>query len=498
MPAKSLKKNFVFNLAYQILIVIAPLIVTPYVSRVLGVDGVGECSYANSIVSYFLLFAVLGTGIYGQRAIGYVQNNKEERSRVFWEIFIFRVITSMVALAAYAVFLFAFSRSVSFVIFAILALNIPNVIIDVSWFMQGMEEFGKTATTSIVFRIFYIASVFLFIKQPSDLWKYVLISVGFGVLCNLCVWMFVPKYLCRVKGVNPFRDIKGIILLFLPTIATQIYLVLDKSMIGWFSNGYTENGYYEQADKIVKMSLTVITALGIVMIPRIAKNYKEGNHEQIKYYLYKSYRYVWMMSIPIMFGFATVSNMFVRYFFGVGYEKCAVLIPILSCLTVFIGMSNVTGIQYFVPTEKQNVLTMTVVVGAIVNVILNLCLIPFFASLGAAIATIVAEFCVTLAGFIYIKKKKLFALRPILTCSWKYWIAGIVMCASVFGIKLLLPVTIWALIVLTLIGIIVYFVVLLLLRDKMILEFLSGGISALKSRLKKSATKNGADDIPAA
>lgn len=489
MANKSLKKNFAFNLVYQILIVIAPLITTPYVSRVLGVDGVGEYSYANSIVSYFMLFAVLGTGIYGQRAIGYVQNNSEERSRAFWEVFIFRLITSVITLAAYAIFLFVFAHKGGFVIYAILALNIFNVIIDVSWFMQGMEEFGKTATLSILFRVFHIACIFLLVKQSTDLWKYVLISVGFSPLSSLCMWIFMPKYLCKVKGINPFRDIKGIILLFLPTIATQIYLVLDKSMIGWFSNGYTENGYYEQADKLVKITLAIVCALGIVMIPRIAKNYKEGNIEQIKYYLYKSYRYVWMMAIPIMFGLSVLSDMFVGYFFGAGYEKCAILIPILSCLTVFIGMGNVTAIQYFVPTEKQNAVTIMVIVGAIVNVILNLCLIPFFASFGAAIATIVAEFCVTLVGFIYIKKKKLFALHPILTCSWKYWIAGIVMGTSEYGIKLLLPETVWSLIVLVLIGVVIYFIALLILRDKMVLEFLSSGISALKYRLNRHTYK---------
>ena len=473
MAEKSIKKNFIFNLIYQLLVLIAPFVVTPYVSRVLGVEGVGEFSYANSIVAYFLLIAVLGTTTYGQRSIGYVQKDIESRSRTFWEIFLIRLITSFVTLGAYLLYVFFLAPQTSFIIYLILALNIFNVITDITWFMQGMEEFGKTATTSIIFRILSIVSIFLFVKVKSDLWKYVLLSVSFTVVGNMTLWLFLPKYLCKVDKIRPFREIKSVLQLFLPTIAVQIYTVVDKSMIGWFSDGYTENGYYEQADKIVKMVLMAVTALGTVMIPRISLKYKEGDIEQVRYYLQKSYRFVWMMATPIMLGLIVVANVFVPIFFGVGYEKCSILIQILSVLSVFIGLSNVTGMQYFVPTGKQNVLTMTVIVGAVVNVIFNLILIPFFASIGAAIASIVAEFCVTLAGFIYVKKTKQYPLKQVLTCSWKYLIAGIVMAGIVFLIKWFIPVAIWSLIVLIAVGAITYFLVLLILKDALLTEMLS-------------------------
>lgn len=496
MKEKSIKKNFIFNFIYQILLLVAPLIVTPYVSRVLGVDGVGEYSYANSIVSYFLLFAVLGTSTYGQRAIGYTQNNIENRSRAFWEIFIFRALTCALTLGAYSVYLFIFAPKSSFIVYLILSLNIINVFVDVSWFIQGMEDFGKTATTSILFRILNIVCVFLFVKQSTDLWKYVLISVGFVVLGNLCMWIFLPKNLCKVKGIRPFRDIKSIIQLFLPTIATQIYLVLDKSMIGWITNGYTENGYYEQADKIIKMALTAVTALGIVMIPRISRTYKDGDVERVQYYIYKSYRYAWMMAVPIMFGLMAVSRVFVPIFFGSGYEKCNIVIPILSVLTIFIGLSNVTGMQYFVPTGRQNILTLTVAVGAVINVILNAILIPFFASVGAAIASVAAELCVTAVGLIYVKRKSLFSLKPIFTCCWKYWIAGIVMFGVIFAMQYFLPITIWALVVLVMTGIVVYFIMLLCLHDQMLFDILFKLFNTLKMRFNKhyDNSKNGVEN----
>lgn len=483
MAEKSIKKNYIYNLVYQIVALLAPFIVTPYVSRVLGVDGIGEYSYANSIVSYFLLFAVLGSSTYGHRAIGYTQNNIEERSRGFWEIFIFRIFTGSLTLGAYAVYIFLFIPQVSFVIYAILAMNIINVIIDVSWFLQGMEEFNKTALIGVAARVLNVVCVFLFVKERSDLWVYILITTGFTVLGNLSMWVFLPRNLCKVKDIKPFRNLKSILQLFLPTIATQIYLVLDKSMIGWFSDGFAENGCYEQADKIVKMALTAVTALGIVMIPRISRLHKEGKTDQVISYIYKSYRYVWMTAIPIMFGLIAISEMFVPLFFGAGYEKCKILIPILSVLTIFIGLSNVNGLQFFVPTGRQNVLTLTVVIGAVINVILNAVFIPFFASLGAAIASVIAELCVTVAGLIYIKRKKLYALKPIITCSLNYWIAGAVMFVSIYGMQYFLPTKIWALVVLVFVGSIIYFIMLLILRDQMLFEIISKSFNSLKSQI---------------
>lgn len=494
MASKSLKKNFIFNLIYQLLVLIVPLIVTPYVSRVLGVDTVGEYSYANSIVSYFTLFAVLGTGIYGQRAVSFVQENKEERSRAFWEVFIFRCVTVLIVLSVYALFIMFLAPTDSIKLYVIFALSIINVALDISWFLQGMEEFVKTAIISMIIKVFNVVSIYLLVKSPNDLWIYILIMCGFSAIGSLCLWIYMPSRICKVKGIKPFRNFKGIILLFLPTIATQIYLVLDKSMLGWFTNGYVENGYYEQAEKVVKVATTVVTALGTVMIPRIANMYKNGDMEGVKVYLYKSYRYVWMMAIPIMFGLSAVAEIFVPIFFGEGYDKCALLIPLLSVLTIFLGLGHVTGLQYFVPTEKQNVLTVTYVIGAVVNLIFNAILIPFYGSVGAAIGSIVAEFSVAMSGLIYVRKKKLYEIKPVFTCSWKYWIAGLVMFGTVYGVRQFLPTRTWALCVLILLGVVVYGVLLLIMRDAMLVEYVNKILGKVKALFSKK-TKSNNDEV---
>lgn len=490
--AKSIKKNYIFNLAYNFITLFAPLIVTPYISRVLGVDNIGQYSYASSIVSYFTLVAVLGTSMFGQRNIGYVQNDPELRSRTFFEVLILRATMTAITLAGYTVFFMCLAPVSERVVFLIFGLNIINVAIDITWFMQGMEEFTKTATRSALFKVASIVCTFLLVKSEADLWIYVLINTGSGILGSLCMLPFLHKNVVRVRGIKPFRDIKSILQLFIPTITTQVYTVLDKSMIGWFSDGYAENGYYEQSEKIIKIALVVVTALGAVMIPRISRLYKEGNREKIIEYLYRSYRYVWLTAIPIMLGIIAVSDTFVPVFFGAGYDKCKLLMPIFSVLAIFIGLSNVTGIQYFVPTGKQNVLTMTIAVGAIVNVAINLILIPFFGSLGACIASVIAEFCVAVAGFIYIVKKREFSIKPIFTCSWKYWIAGAVMFASVALENYFFAAGAWQLAVMIATGVAVYAIMLLILRDSFVFMLLKSvtGIFRRKSTQPEAPEDN--------
>lgn len=470
---------------YQLLLLIVPFITTPYLSRVLGANSIGIYSYANSIVSYFILFACLGTGTYGQRAISYVQDDKEKRSRAFWETFCFRLIMSLITLVFYGIYIFIVKENK--LIFIILSLNIMNIIFEISWFFQGMEDFKKTVLRSGLVKILNIIFIFTFVKSSDDLVLYVLGTMALTLLGSISLWTYVPKYIKKVNNIKPFRDIKTIIKLFLPTIAIQVYTLVDKSMIGWFSQGenYFENGYYEQAEKVVKICLTVVTSLGTVMIPRIGRVFKEGNHEKIKEYMYKSYRFILMLAIPICLGLISISSIFVPIFFGQGYEKVEILLIILSFLTIIIGLSNANGYQYFVPTGKENILTLSVVIGAIVNFILNLILIPKYYSIGASISSVIAEGLVTLVGFIYIRKEKIFSIRTIIKESFKYLLSGIVMFVILLFIKQYLHISTISLAILIVSGGLIYVLMILILKDEFVLKLIHDFIEMLKKKIKK-------------
>ena len=271
--SKSIKKNYLYNLIYQSLILIVPLITTPYLSRVLGAEAIGIYSYTISITTYFVLFGSLGIALYGQREIAYVQDDKEKRSTVFIEILLMRFITLGISML---IFYLSFVKQGQYsTYYKILILEIISNSIDISWFFQGIEEFKKTVVRNAIVKIISVICIFIFVKNTNDLLKYFIIYVLSTFLGNLSLWMYLPKYIEKVnlKNIKIFKHLKPAIALFIPQIAVQIYTVLDKTMIGAIVDDKAEVGFYEQSQKIVKLLLAIATSLGTVMSPRMASTF---------------------------------------------------------------------------------------------------------------------------------------------------------------------------------------------------------------------------------
>lgn len=425
MANKSIKKNYIYNLLQQILSVITPLITIPYISRIIGVEGIGIFSYTNSIVCYFAMFAALGTAIYGQREISYVQDNREKRTQVFWNTELRCVITTLICLVVY--FIFVSFQSDYKIIYAILSISIIEVMLNINWLFMGMEEFGVIVKCNVFVRIINIAFIFLFVKTAEDLPIYVFGIIVIAGLGNLCMWFLLPKFVGKpiIKDLHPFKDFKVVLSIFIPTIAISIYTVLDKTMIGILTQNAAENGFYEQAIKMSKITLLFVTSLGVVMVPRIGFHFEKKDYDQIKLFMYRSYRFVAFLGIPLCFGLIGTTSNFVPWFYGPGFSRVTPLIAILSFLILAIGTSNVTGIQYLIPTKRQNLFTKTVLLGALVNFISNLILIPSYGALGAAIASVIAETIVTLVQLFIVRKELSFYL--ILKNSTNYIVAGTIM-----------------------------------------------------------------------
>lgn len=464
----SVKANYVWNTAYQILNLIVPLITAPYLSRVLGADGTGIYSYTHSIVSYFTLVAVLGTGIFGQRNIAYMRNDKESLSRAFWELFSLRLITSVVTLAAYGIFVIFVDQYK--VIYLILTMNIINVILDISWFFQGVENFRKIVVRNLIIRVCNTAFIFLFVKGSDDLWLYVASIVGFTALGNISMWVSVPRYLVKVSGVRPFRNIKDILLLFLPTIASQVYVVLDKSMIGLITASTYQNGCYEQAEKIARMALTVVTSVATVVLPRVANLFKSGEEKKAKEYIYKGYRFTLLLSIPIMCGIIGVSRVFVPVFFGGGYDMVEILLPIFSVLVVAVSMAYITGYSFLISTNQQNIYTIAVTVSAVCNLAMNLIMIPKIGAIGAAIASVSAEVIGVAIQIAYCCVTKQLQLKRIMTSLWRYVAAGTAMLMLLLWIQTKMGISLTSLVILVLCGALIYILLLFILRDDFFID----------------------------
>lgn len=475
MNNKSIKKNYIYNVSYQILLLLTPLITAPYLSRVLEPDGVGTASYLESVVSYFTLFATMGMTTFGQREISYVQDIKEKRTNIFWETVIIELITASVAIVVYIIFALHHDNSN---LYLVLVFHIISVVANVTWFFQGMEEFGRIVLRNIVFKIIHIAYIFLFIHSKNDLIWYLFGLSFFTLLSNISLWFSMPKFvgLPKWRELRLYRHIKVMISLFIPTIAIQVYTTLDKTMIGILTHDSYQNAYYEQAIKISRMALMIVTSLSTVVIPRVGYYFEQKKMEEVKRLMYRGYRFVWFLGIPLCLGLMATTQNFVPWFFGASYDGVIPLLMILSLLILAIGFSNVTGMQYLIPTKRQNIFTLTVCIGAGINFVMNLIFIKQFQAIGAAISSVAAETVIAIVQLAIVRKE--LNLWQVLREGVHYYIAGGIMLIAVLYAGTMLSPSVAHTAILILWGGGIYIIALLVMQDEYF-------ISNIKQVLKK-------------
>ena len=399
------KKNFLYNIAYQILTLIIPLITAPYLSRVIGARGVGTYSYTYSIVYYFMLLTLLGVNNYGNRTIAKVRDDKEKLSNFFWSIYILQLIMGIIMIITYLVYVFIFDKK--FIIIALIqSLFILSAILDINWFFFGLEEFKKTITRNTFVKIGNMVLIFLLVKSKTDIWKYTLIMSGMTCLSQLILWGFIKGKIkfVRVSTTDIKKHIKPNLILFIPVIAVSLYKIMDKIMLGSLTT-VSEVGYYENAEKIINIPMALITALGTVMLPRMSNLIAKGDIEKAEKYVSKSISFVMFMSFAMCFGLISIGYRFAPFFFGKEFQKTGILIMMLSTTLPFLSFANVLRTQYLIPREKDKIYIKSVFLGAITNLIMNLIFIPKFASIGACIGTIAAEFIVMFYQSISVKKE---------------------------------------------------------------------------------------------
>lgn len=467
-------KNYIYNLIYEAFLIIIPIAVTPYVARVLGENGSGQYSYAFSINTYFTLFASLGFSYYAQRLIASHQGDRRKQSVDFWEIILARLIPSVISLIVYYIPIFfnVYGNSYNSLML-ILSINVIATIFDIAFFFQGNEEFGIIVIRSIIIKIVSIACIFIFVKDKSDLGVYTFIQAATVFLSNISLWLCLRKRIERVfiHELHPIKHIPATLILFIPTIATSVYTSLDKTLIGLITHMDSENGNYDYSEKLVKMAMTLLTSLGTVMTPRNSKKIADGDVDGVKKNIYASCNFVFFLGIPLVFGIIAVADNFIPWYLGTGYDKAATLMKILSPIIIIIGLSNVFGRQYLIPSKRDKEFTTAVIAGATINFGLNIILISKFFSYGAAIATVIAELVVTLVMLFFIREDIKFG--TVIVQSWKEIIAGLIMfiACSFVGEALRPSVMSTGIIIVT--GIIVYCISVILLRDSFAIQFIN-------------------------
>mgnify|MGYP002626872371 CR=1 FL=1 len=465
----SVKKNFALSTAYQILILVVPFVTTPYVSRVLGADGIGVYSFTNSISLYFTMFAALGTMSYGTREISRARDNREQLSRLFWEIELLVVCTTLFCIILWGVWVLIAPKYN--IIYLVLTMSLLNTIADISWFFTGLEQFKYIVLRNSIVKIAGIILLFVFIREKDDLTLYIFLMTFTNLLGALSMWMYIPRMVDKVewRTIRIKTHFKETLVYFIPTIATSVYTVLNKVLLGFMGGDIRENGYYEQATKIIIICQTLtFTALNSVLGARIAYLFAENKIDEIRLRIEKSLNYILLVGLGLCMGLMAIAPRFVPWFFGPGYDSTIILIQILSPIVLIIGISNCLGSQYYTPAGLRKQSARYIVYGAIENLLLNIILIPYYGAKGAVMGSLAAEFTISVL-YLY-NCKGYMTLRQIVCCGWQKAVAGFVMFGVVWYICGVVGNATFAVLGSIIIGSFVYTIMLLLLHDRFSLE----------------------------
>ena len=393
---ESLKINILYQIFYQILTLIVPLITAPYISRVLGKDGMGVYSYTYAIANYFVIFTMLGILNHGNREIASHKDNIQERSQSFWNIFLIHFLFGCFVLIIYVLLiLYVFDQYRT--VFLVQTVFIVSAVLDISWLYFGLEKFRMTTLVSCANKIVTTLLVFLFVNNKDDICIYVAIIAGGALLNNIVYWLFLKKQVifCKPHLRQAKNEIKPLLILFIPVIAVSVYKYMDKIMLGMITTT-ADVGIYEAAEKFINLPMCVISALGTVMLPRITNLKAKEDTKKVEQYNYISMIFVMFSSMGMAFGLAGISHSFIPWFYGEDFIDSSDVLLVLLPSIIFVSWANVIRTQYLLPNKKDKAYCASVISGAILNFGINSVLIPIFGVLGAAIGTTFAELFVCL------------------------------------------------------------------------------------------------------
>lgn len=450
----SIRKNFLYNTAYQILLILLPLITTPYISRVLGAERIGVYTYTYTLVNYFVLAAMLGVKNYGNRSIAAVRENPELLSRTFWEIYGLQFLCSALALAAYLGFIFFFETD-NRLILIIQSIYLFSGMLDISWLFFGLEQFKVTVLRNIALKLLTLVCIFIFVRTAGDLWKYTLVVSLGTFLSQSYLWLFLRRHVTwhrpRFSGI--FSHLRAELILFIPVIAVSLYKMMDKIMLKEMST-YIQVGYYESAEKILNIPTGIITALGTVMLPRMANLAANAKVEESKRYIYNSMLFAIFLACGMMFGISGIAEDFVPLFLGDSYLPCIGLLQALCSTVLFISWANVIRTQYLIPNHRDRSYIISVLLGAVVNLILNALLIPRMEAMGAVIGTVCAEASVCISQTLMVRKE--LEIGKYIKSTLPFLLMGAGMLLVILQLRGLFPSPILTVIVQVAVGICVY------------------------------------------
>ena len=485
IPApKSIKVNFIMNAVLKMSAFIFPLITFPYVSRILGATGNGKITFAASVISYFSMFAQLGIPTYGIRACASCRNDKQRLNQTVFELLLINAVTvgfSYLILAFCLISVKRFQEDIA--LMCISSCTILLNAIGMDWLFQALEQYSYITIRNIGFKILSVVLMFLFVHKPEHYTVYGTINVigtcGSNILNCVYARSFLDKSI--VKKLDWRKHIKPILSFFMLSVSVSIYTHMDSVMLGFMTTD-AEVGYYTAATKMKTILVSAVTALGGVLLPRMSHLVAEGKMRQFYATIRKSLNFIFVVAIPITIYFSIMAGSTIGFLAGNGYAPATTPMKIISLTVVFIGISNITGMQVLVPTNRERITTYSTVAGALINLITNAIAIPKYGAVGAAIGTVVAELTVLVFQLCFMRNEIKDMINGIQ--FWKIFVANAISTLALYLINqaVVISSNFLALLITAFLFFAIYGVVLVILREDFIIQMLSSFIRQIKDR----------------
>lgn len=482
MKTKNIKLNFILNMSRLFLGSFFILLTMPYITRILGSENLGSVEYVNSIVAYFLLFTALGIPSYGIREVARTRNNKKELSRVVFELLLILFITTVVGYIIFFILINNLSElKAERLLFIIMGTNILFTNIGVEWFYQGIENQLYITIRFIVTRVLALVLLFLFVKKETDFYIYGAILVLMSSGSNIFNIINLRKHVefKNLGKLNLKRHLKPIFTIFSASLAASIYTQLSTIMLGSMA-GVDYVAFYTVANKLIRLVLILVTALGAVMIPRLSNCLKEQNISRYKDYASVSLKYILIIAVPSMVGVFLLSKEVIYIMAGEKFFPSITTMQITSLIILIVGLAYFIGFQVLYPYNLERYYTYSVITAAIVNFIFNYFFIPKYAQNGAAVGTVIAEL-VGMIMMLYFAKDKLKELEFYSKNNLVYFISAFIMGVVIFFLKKLNLKDIEKLLISVIFGGGTYFTILFLFKEHFVIE----GLKLIKTKFKR-------------
>jgi len=467
MARPVLFENYIYNFLFQIFRIISPVITIPYITRVLDSEGIGAFTYTNSIANIFTLIGMLGINIYGSKVIAYHRDNFEKRSELFWELFILTLLTNLIALGFYLVFV-QFSEENFRQLYYIQASIFFVSMCEIAWFFLGLEDFKKTSIRLFLSRVIGILAIFIFVKTREDLSVYTFIISFHSIIGCIFLWPYMKgkvKFLIP-KFKNIFSHFVPNFIMFIPLFAVLVFSVVDKIMIGNIS-GIEETGIYEMADKLIKIAIPLAISLSAVMLPRVVNSIANKDYEKINFYMDKSFAALSYLAIPVTLGIIAIADEFIPWFMGEAFQGSSVIVCVLSFTIILNAWKSIANVQILIPFGRELMCAGLTFAGLIIKILLNLIFIPLYDGLGAAVSTLITEIVLT-GLFIHFALKYInikSSYRVLFVELVKFTVAGLCMFLPVKLIGIAMGIGVITTFVQAVAGMLIYLVMVVVLKS---------------------------------